>query len=345
MAFRWLVLAFIGALSYGADIDLAINTTSIAVSPGRVAYIDGTIRNSGTSVARLANVTASNVAPASVTLDAGFAALRDAGLAAGATYQGHLLQLTIPQSAPIGTNAPIHVRVDFGGQVLETDIAYAIVSQGIVYRLPQIAAGHLWATTVILANPTATAVDFTINFRGGDGNPLDVPFPALGTRRTITGNLAPGATQFFVADDGEPLTQGWAEVTASDRILVEAAYKKTIDGRADWESGSAGVASGTTRTVIYFDNSTVFTTSVAVANPNGAAEDLKLLFRDVNGVALGSATISLPPHGQATARTPSQFPFSADQRGTIEFTAGGQEIAVLGLRFNSNGGVVALPAF
>ena len=84
-----------------------------------------------------------------------------------------------------------------------------------------------------------------------------------------------------------------------------------------------------------FDNTGGVVLAVAVANVSAQAANIGVVIRDDTGTVIGTAgaTIALGANGHTAFVVPSQFPATANKRGTIEFdTPAGGQISMLGIR-------------
>ena len=84
-----------------------------------------------------------------------------------------------------------------------------------------------------------------------------------------------------------------------------------------------------------FDNTGGVVLAVAVANVSVQAANIGIVIRDDTGTVIGTpgATIALGANGHTAFVVPSQFPATANKRGTLEFdTPAGGQISLLGIR-------------
>jgi hypothetical protein len=85
--------------------------------------------------------------------------------------------------------------------------------------------------------------------------------------------------------------------------------------------------------VIPFDHTGGVATGTAVSNVSDLAADVPVILRNEAGNQIGTGSIALPANGHTAFVLASQFPVTANIRGTIEFaTPAGAEINVLGIR-------------
>ncbi len=92
--------------------------------------------------------------------------------------------------------------------------------------------------------------------------------------------------------------------------------------------------------LLAFDNTNGLALGVAVYNASTQYANIGIVIRDDTGVQIGSAgaTIPLLGNGHTAFVLSSQYPVTANLRGTIEFdTPAGGQISVLGIRTTPNG--------
>ncbi len=99
--------------------------------------------------------------------------------------------------------------------------------------------------------------------------------------------------------------------------------------------------------LLAFDNTNNLVLGVAVENVSAQPALIPVIIRDDTGTVLSSTgTISLGGNGHTSFVLSTQFPVTANIRGTIEFdTPSGGQISVLGLRFTPpNNALTTIPA-
>jgi hypothetical protein len=215
--------------------------------------------------------------------------------------------------------------------------------------MAQIASAGNWTTTFTLINNGTTTATAQLNFFGDTGTPLLLPliFPQTSSApstpvSTLTRTIAPGAT-LLVATTG-PSTQmtqvGWAQLLSNGDVSGFAVFgQNQQEAVVPLETRNLGSY------IVAFDNTSNFTTGVAVANIATAAASVPVIVRDDNGVVLQSTTISLPAQGHNAFDISVGLPVTDGRRGTLEFqTPSGGQISVLGLRFNPTGSFSTTPA-
>jgi hypothetical protein len=210
--------------------------------------------------------------------------------------------------------------------------------------LAQVADGGGWKTTIILANTDPqNAQSFTMRLHPGKTDP-GAQISLRGERLTdlalVNRTIDAGKVLFLETPgiEGAPLWQGWAEVTSAGAIFGTAVFRKQITAASDSEGAVPLKFGSTERFLLAFDNAAPFVTSMALANPS-ATQTLTVhaIFRDESGQAIltSARPIILEPSGHIAFALPDQYPELARRRGVAEFVTPGQEVAAMGLRFNT----------
>jgi hypothetical protein len=98
--------------------------------------------------------------------------------------------------------------------------------------------------------------------------------------------------------------------------------------------------------LLAFDNTGGIALGVAVENVSPQGANIGVVLRDDGGALLGTGTLSLSGSGHSSFVLSTQFPVTAEKRGTIEFDApAGGQISVLGIRFSPpNNALTTIPA-
>ena len=146
-------------------------------------------------------------------------------------------------------------------------------------------------SAIYLHNPNDTAASATVNFRGVEGQPLDVP--GVGANKTIA--LAPKGTGFVEVVDGGPLTRGWAELQLPEGVTGYGLLRQTVESR-NYETVVALAGSSSKEAVMIFDE-TNFVTQAAVVNPGSAETMLTITARDTEGATIGTSSVPLAAKG------------------------------------------------
>jgi hypothetical protein len=83
---------------------------------------------------------------------------------------------------------------------------------------------------------------------------------------------------------------------------------------------------------------------VAVENISAQAASVGVVIRDDTGAQIGTGSLALQGSGHTSFVLSTQFPVTANRRGTIEFdTPPGGQIGALGIRFTPAGAFTTIP--
>jgi hypothetical protein len=136
-----------------------------------------------------------------------------------------------------------------------------------------------------------------------------------------------------------PLWQGWAEIISSGSIGGTAIFRKRLSASQDTEGAVASKPSSRGGFLLPFDNTGAYLTAMAIANPAPDQDvTISVVFRDELGRPIAvdqPTTFSLQRSSHEAFSLPDRFPRIAGRRGVAEFSAPGQDVAALGLRFQT----------
>jgi len=197
--------------------------------------------------------------------------------------------------------------------------------------LPQFVSGEGWYSALYFTNTTATAISFTVNFIGDDGNPLTVP--EVGGSSTIVNLVGHGTATIQTANIG-PLSQGYASVSLPPGVVGYGLFHLSTPGVPDQEAVVPLSGTSTTISTLIWDD-TSFVTAVAIANPSNVATTVSIVLRDTGGSTLGTSSVFLPAKAKRAVvlRNLPGLGAMAGNRGSADFTVASGNVAVLGLRF------------
>jgi photosystem II stability/assembly factor-like uncharacterized protein len=220
-----------------------------------------------------------------------------------------------------------------------------------VGSMPHLAAEGGWNTTFTLVNKSSASVQTRPNLFGYDGSPLALPltFPQL---PPTAGSLLGASVDRTLAANASLIVQ--ASGPASVPYLegsAQLAATGAIDGfeifHYDPTTQEAVVPLETRNASSYllaFDN-TDSVVGVALANVSSQAANIPVVIRDDTGTQIGTGSISLNGNGHKSFVLSTQFPATANIRGTVEFdTPSGGQISALGIRFTPpNNAMTTIP--
>ena len=236
-----------------------------------------------------------------------------AGLAAG-TYSG---TITItPDSGEPATNIPVTLTIRDNH-----------------LRIPQVADGSGWKTTIVLVNTDSDPAPYTLSFRDAFGIPIALPLQGIGPVTSYSDVIPVGGSRTIETQGtASNLIQGWGEVVAAKSINGTAIFRQHAAGSVDTEGAVPLKSSSGIHFLVPFDNTQGFVTAMAMLNPDSArTATVNIVFRDENGQQISTGSLVLGPGTRQAFVLPNQFSGLANQRGVAEFTSA-VEVSALGLR-------------
>jgi len=194
--------------------------------------------------------------------------------------------------------------------------------------------GAGYRTSLIAVNPGTRDAQVRWDFVGFDGKPLTSADGTLSTARPAVSIPPLGTARLEASAAGDALS-GFAESLASLPIGGAALVQVTDGSRVTSEAG-IGPAQPSGRFTIYVDNTRGARSGYALANPEDRAAELQLTVRDRDGVAVTSASLTLPAGGHLAEFAAQRFPSTADGfEGTIECISG-QALHAVALRYDND---------
>ncbi len=237
--------------------------------------------------------------------------------------------------------------------------AASVPGLSLIGSMAHLAGEENWTTAFTLVNKSASSAIARLSLFGdlqdptGNGPltlPLLFPLQAGGASllaATFDRTLAANASLIVntAGPQTKPVLVGSAQLAATGPVDGFAIFHQI-------PTQQEAVVSMETRTassyLLAFDNTDSLVLGVAVENVSAANAVIPVVIRDDTGVVLSSpgTTISLGGNGHYAFVLSTQFPITANIRGTIEFdTPAGGRISVLGLRFTPpNNALTTIPA-
>jgi hypothetical protein len=214
-----------------------------------------------------------------------------------------------------------------------TTIPVTLTVRGNHLRIPQVADGNGWKTTIVLVNTDLDPAPYTLSFRSAYGSPVAIPLQGMGSVTSYSDVIPVGGSRIIETQGtASSLIQGWGEVVAAKSINGTAIFRQHAPGRVDTEGAVPLKSSSGNHFLVPFDNTLGFVTAMAMLNPDGVqSATVNVVFRDENGQQISTGSIVLGPGTRQAFVLPSQFSGLANQRGVAEFTSP-VEISALGLR-------------
>jgi hypothetical protein len=135
---------------------------------------------------------------------------------------------------------------------------------------------------------------------------------------------------------------GSMQLSANGQVSGYVIFRYIPSGQ---EAVAAFESSGANSYVIPFDHTNGIVTGTAINNAWNVATSVPVILRDEDGNQIGTGSIPLAGNGHAAFVLSTQFPVTANIRGSAEFTTPvGAEINVLGIRTTPGGTFTTLPA-
>ena len=220
--------------------------------------------------------------------------------------------------------------------------AASIPGLTLIGSMPHVVAEEDWSTTFTLVNKGPAPAVARLSLFGDPGEALTLPlgFPqvmpaplpilASSFDRTLAANSL--LTIDTAGPQIPPVVQGSAQLAAAGPIDGFATFHNLL-------SSQEAVVPLETRNassyLLAFDNTSGAGLGVAVENISAQGASIPVVIRDDNGVQIGlpGAAMALLGSGHTSFELASQYPITANKRGTIEFdTPPGGRISVLGIR-------------
>jgi hypothetical protein len=224
--------------------------------------------------------------------------------------------------------------------------------QVVLGSMAQVACGGgQWTTTFTLINTGTTAANMTLNFFDDSGNALTLPFlfPQSATSATaasLTANMNPGSGLVIETNGlNGALVTGWAQLLSDGAVSGFAVFTDNVSSVQQQEAVVPLANRNDPAYMLWFDNTSGFSSGVALVNETATATTVNVVIRDDAGNQISTRPLSLPAGGHSSFDLASTFPETALIRGTLEFdTPASGQIAVLGLRFNPETAFTSIPA-
>ena len=200
--------------------------------------------------------------------------------------------------------------------------------------LPDFVFGGGFYSALYFTNQTSSPVSFTVNFFGDDSSALSVP--SVGGTSTTVNLPANGTAVIEAPNAGTSIIQGYASLVLPSGVTAYGVFRKTAPGSPDQEVVVPLSNASSTSSTLSFDDTNVVT-AVAIVNPSSVATTVTITARDTTGNVVGTATVALGPNSKTESVLSALPGLSgiAGLRGSAVFSVSTGNVAVLGLRFNS----------
>lgn len=216
--------------------------------------------------------------------------------------------------------------------------------------LPQIADGGDFKTAITLVNQDFLTAYVTLKFHkstaGNNTTDWNLKFDNGATSSSTI--LIPPCSTVTLRTTGESpvVEQGWGEIFSTGYwVSGFAVFEQRIAGRPDQEAAVPINYAAPRRVLLPFDNTSIFTTSVALANLSETAPmDINLIFRDSAGQRITTKNLVIPTLGHKAFNLVAEYPDLQGLSGAVEFSALTGEPSALGLRFTNTGAYTTFKA-
>jgi hypothetical protein len=235
-------------------------------------------------------------------------------------------------------------------------LPYAIQEQSatgppFIGSMPHLAAEDGWNTTFTLVNKSSASVQALTSFFDDNGNPLALPLtfpqqPSSGSPTEASADQTLAANASFIVEasgpDSAPLAEGSAQIAATGAVDGFAIFHYDPTEQEAVVPLETRVAPSF---LLAFDNTNSVLTGVAIDNISVSAANIPVVIRTDAGTQIETETIALNGNGHTSFVLSTQYPATANIRGTIEFdTPSGSQISVLGIRYTPPGTMTTIPA-
>ena len=215
--------------------------------------------------------------------------------------------------------------------------------------IPQVADGGEFRTAITLVNNDATPAQVRLRFWKDAPNNATEPWTIAfeGGVNPDQFTIPPGNSITLRTSGVSPtVLSGWAEVLSDQYITGFAVFRRSLPGEPDQEAAVPVNAATPFRSILPFDLTRGFTTSIAVANLSAnVRSEVFLTFRDAQGQRLLETTLpELPLQGHKAFDIFALYPALKDKSGAMEISVRQGEISILGLRFAPTGAFTSFRA-
>jgi hypothetical protein len=216
--------------------------------------------------------------------------------------------------------------------------------------MAHLASANGWKTTFVLVNTGTSSAQAHLKFFDDNGNslPLPISFPqssgSSSTASSVDRTLVAGATLIVESQgpDQIPVQVGSAQLTTDGKVSGFVVFRYTPNGQeavVPLESRNANAY------LLAFDNTGGVATGVAVNSVSAQTANVGVIIRNEAGAQIGTGAVPLAANGHSSFVLATQFPVTANIRGTIEFdTPPGGQISALGIRTPPAHTFTTLPA-
>ena len=220
--------------------------------------------------------------------------------------------------------------------------ATSITGMSFAGSMPHTATAENWTTTFTLVANGSASAQTRLSLFGDDGSPLPVEF-ALPQSPALSGPLLAASLDRTLAPHSLAVLNGLGPTDSPVQIgSAQLGATGAVGGFAIFHlvpSAQEAVVPMETRNassyLLAFDNTNNVVQGVALENVSTQAATVPIVIRDDTGavISLPGTTVALQGKGHSSFVLSTQYPITANLRGSIEFdTPPGGQISVLGIR-------------
>jgi hypothetical protein len=218
--------------------------------------------------------------------------------------------------------------------------ASSISGLNFIGSMPHIAAEENWTTTFTLVNKGSSSATARLSLFADPSGVLPLPLAFPQQSSTNGPELASSLDRAIASNASLVITTAGAQTPPVQIGSAQLASTGAVDGFAIFHlipGAQEAVVPMETRNassyVLAYDNTGGVVLGVAVENVSPQAANIGVIIRDDSGAQIGTGSLAIEASGHTSFVLSTQFPSTADKRGTIQFnTPPGGQISVLGIR-------------
>lgn len=212
--------------------------------------------------------------------------------------------------------------------------------------LAQVADGRdtsSFRTTFLVFNPANFSLNAQMDFFDDNGNPMNLGFVDGSSGTTVLFPILPvGLLTAETNAASTSIRQGFARVAAALPVAGTALFRQRVSGRPDFEA-AVPLVPAASDVLLVVDNTTGFSSGVAIGNALDQLISVTLTFRDETGALVAQTNQTLTAHAHTAFVLRTLMPASDRQRGALEVESSAGAVTVLGIRAQDSGALTTLP--
>jgi virginiamycin B lyase len=248
-----------------------------------------------------------------------------------------------------GTNSPVNATMTIAGIPFTIQVGASIIPN-FIGSMPHVVSDGGWSTTFTFVNKGPSAAQARLNLYDSNGTPLSLALTL--PQQSATPSNSNAASSTLAADaswivqasgSGPQYSEGSAQLSATGAVDGFAIFRfnpSQQEAVVPMETRSASSY------ILAFDNTNNVLTGVAIENISPGSSGIPVNIRNDAGTLLSTTILTVPSNGHKSFVLSTQYPITANIRGTIEFvTTPLAQISVLGIRYTPPGTLTTIPAF